>query len=378
MNLRIPSNSRTHSFALIIAMLAIFVLSVNAALLWYSMKVEMKLAQRSDSEPQLLWLGRSGVELARYVLAEEANIPGEPYDALNQIWAGGPGGAGETNSPLSGISLDNYQIGKGSVSIKIIDLERYVNINTASPQLIQQTLTLMGVDADDISVVSDSILDWIDTDDNPRLAGAENDYYQSLNPPYYCKDAPIDDISELLLIKGITPAMYNGGSDTNSQPASQKLGVENSPFQSASYPFGLKDVFTPYSDGKININTADANVLQMIPGVDEDTANAIIQTRAGPDGVEGTEDDTPFRNVSEVATAGVNPQIVQELGRVCDVRSTTFEIHVTAHYLDYSREYIAILYRNSPTDIRVVSFYWKQAENQNTSNSSSASSTPAQ
>ena len=128
----------------------------------------------------------------------------------------------------------------------------------------------MGVGADGISVIADSIQDWIDPDDNPRLAGAESDYYQSLNPPYYAKNAPIDDLSELLLVKGIAehPEIYWGGSATNHVPAAfqRKLGFVNSPFQAANYPFGLKDIFTPLSTGRININTADANVLQMLPG----------------------------------------------------------------------------------------------------------------
>ena len=95
-----------------------------AAALWFSMKVETRLAQRADNEQQMLWLGRSGVEYARWILSQQASIAGEPYDSLNQIWAGGPGGPAETNSVLAGISLDNYQVGDGTVSIKIIDLER--------------------------------------------------------------------------------------------------------------------------------------------------------------------------------------------------------------------------------------------------------------
>jgi hypothetical protein len=41
------------------------------------------------------------------------------------------------------------------------------------------------------------------------------------------------------------------------------------------------------------------------------------------------------------------------------VRSSTFEVHVTARIGDSKREYIAILFRNSGTDIQVLSFYWK-------------------
>jgi type II secretory pathway component PulK len=357
MKLQICHQTRTHSFALIVALLAIFVLSANAALLWYSMQVDMKLAGKSSDEPQLLWLGRSGVELARYVLGQEASVPGEPYDALNQIWAGGPGGPGETNGVLTGISLDHFQIGEGWVSIKIIDEERYANINTANPQLLNQAFTAMGMDANDIPVVSDSILDWVQPGDNPRLDGAKNQYYLGLNPPYYCKEAPMDDISELLLVKGITQAMYTGGSEPNAG-APKKFGF--SPFQNASYAFGLKDVFTPFSDGRINVNTADANVLQLIPGVDEATAEAIIKTRAGPSGDNGG-DATPFMSPGDVQRAGgLSPEAIQNINAYCDVHSHTFQVTVTANYRNSTRTYNAIVWRNTPTDIRVVSFSWSE------------------
>ena len=200
--------------------------------------------------------------------------PAEPYDSLNQIWAGGPGGpmakptARWRESPWT-----IFKIGDGTVSLKIIDLERKANINTAPPAVLQQALTVMGVDADDISVVSDSIQDWRSPPAPPRVAGAESDYYQSLTPPYNAKNAPIDDMSELLFVKGVTPEMYDpqtyGGSSPNSPaPQRPKLGFGVAPGQAPDYPFGLEDVFTAVSSGKININTADANVLQLIPGMD--------------------------------------------------------------------------------------------------------------
>ena len=356
--------------ALIMVMIAVALFSALAAALAFSMKVETKLAQKSDNEQQLLWLGRSGVEYARWILSQQASIAGEPYDSLNQIWAGGPGGPTETNSVLAGISMTDYEIRNlktgellGTISLKITDLERKANINTANTAELQQALTVMGVDADDISVVSDSIQDWIDADDSPRVAGAESDYYQSLTPPYYAKNAPIDDLSELLLIKGVTPEMYFGSNSSNTpaspQPQHPKLGLGTEPGQAPDYPFGLKDVFTAISSGKININTADTNALQMVPGVDAAVADTIIQQRAGPDGVDGTEDDTPFRSVNQLATAGLNAQAVQQIGRYCTVRSSTFDVQVTAKIGDSTRVFHAIIYRNTGTDIEVLGFYWE-------------------
>lgn len=348
--------------ALIVVMIAIFVFSALAAEFALSMKVEMHLAQKADNEQQLLWLGRSGVEYARWILSQSASIPSEPYDSLNQIWAGGPGGMGETNSPLAGISMDNFPVGDGTISIKITDLERKANINTADAGMLQQTLTLMGVDADSLSVVSDSIQDWRSPPAPPRVAGAENDYYQGLSPPYYAKNAPIDDLSELLLVKGVTPEMYWGTAASGHAPAKfqhPKLGLGTAPGETPDYPFGLADVFTPVSTGRININTASANVLQMIPGVDTNTAAAIIQQRAGPDGVDGTDDDTPFPNSNISAIPGVNPAAVAQINRYVTTRSSTFEVHITAHIGDSSRDFTAILFRNTATDIQVLRFYWK-------------------
>ncbi len=343
--------------ALIVVMIAIAVFSALAAGLAFSMKVETRLAQNADNEQQLLWLGRSGVELARYVLAQEGTL--NRYDALNQIWAGGSGAVTETNSILTGIPLDNYPIGDGSVSVKIVDCERKVNINTANTDVLQKALTLMGVDADNLSVVSDSIQDWIDADDNARVAGAESDYYQGLTPPYHAKNAPIDDLSELLLIKGVTPEMYYGGGSSNSPAASQrpKLGFGTSPDQVPNYPFGLADVFTAVSSGKINVNTADANVLQLLPGVDATIAAAIIQQRSGPDGVDGTDDDTPFRNAA-AALQSAGAGAAQDANLIT-TRSSTFQVDVTAKIGDATRQFTAIIFRGNGNDVRVVGFYWK-------------------
>jgi hypothetical protein len=282
---------------------------------------------------------------------------------------------GETNSPLAGIDLKNYPIGDGTVSLKITDLEHFGNIN--SPQdapEITQALTLMGVDAGEISVVSDSIQDWVQAGDAPRIAGAKDEYYQGLPTPYNCKEAPMDDLSELLLVKGIWdhPEIYWGGAATNHPGPSfqHHLGFGNAG-EAPNYPFGLVDLFTPFSSGRININTADKNVLQMLlmtAGMDigtaETKADDIIKNRAGPNGVDGDADDTPYQSVSalQLQIAGGNPAQTgpgAQLGRLADVRSATFKVTVTAQIGPYKRDFNAILYRQPGSrDVRVVRFYW--------------------
>lgn len=338
--------------ALMVVLIAVFVLSMLAGAFAYSMKVEAKLAANSGNQSDLEWLGRSGVEYARYVLAQEMSCP---YDALNQKWAGGPGSPCESNNPaLSDItSLCNLKCGDGTICVHITDLESKVNINTADTAILQQALSLaIGADANEVPTISDSIQDWVDRDDMPRPNGAESDYYQGLNPQYMAKNGPIDDLSELLLIKGIrdNPAIYSkkydplpGQVDRFGDPLPQKYGVH------------MDEIFTPISTGRININTASAAVLQTIPGIDAAIAQEIIRVRSGPDG----QNDTPFASVSELATVVPNVGAAAMFNRYCTVRSSTFEVQIDAQIGSSKQTFYAVLGRNNQRDIQILSFYWK-------------------
>src|SRR5262245_17894483 len=169
------------------------------------MKIEARLAQNYESDAEMEWLARSGVELARYILAQELQTPeGRMYDALNQKWAGGVGSI--TNDVLAGISLENNSIGRGHFSIKITDQQRRFNINSADRAILDQTLTFMNVEAAADGTIIDCILDWRDGDNDPQINGAESDdFYLRLDPPYFAKNGPIDDMREMQLIKGMTP-----------------------------------------------------------------------------------------------------------------------------------------------------------------------------
>ena len=350
--MNIPQQNSKNGIALIVVMIAVFVLSLLAGAFAYSMKVESKLALNSNNQADLEWIGRSGVEYARWMLGQTMNCP---YDSLNQKWAGGPGGTCDTNGPLAEASLENIPVGDGFFSVKIIDLERKVNVNTADQATLDQVMRVVGGDANVGPAIVDGILDWIDRDDNTHVNGAESDYYQGLTPPYNAKNGPIDDLSELLLIKGVreNPEIYS--SDYANVQRVDRFGNEIPPREFAAH---LVDVFTPISMGRININTADSIVLQAIPGVDEAIAAQIIRIRSGPDGADGTDDDTPFANVGELASVGIPQTAAPAMQRYCTVRSATFEVIVTAQIgVANPKKYHAILGRNNQRDIQILSFY---------------------
>jgi DNA uptake protein ComE-like DNA-binding protein len=58
--------------------------------------------------------------------------------------------------------------------------------------------------------VADAILDFIDTDDTARQYGVESDYYSTQSPAYRAANGPLQSLDDLLLVKGVTPALLYG------------------------------------------------------------------------------------------------------------------------------------------------------------------------
>lgn len=366
--MRITIARPTRGIALIIVLIVIVVLGILAGGFAYSMKVETTLARHASFSSELDWLGRAGVEVAKWALAQSSMGPNGQVDSLKQKWAGGPG---ETNDILAEVDLKNYHIGNGVVSIDIVDLDRKFNINVADEVILRQALTLVGVDAGSFTTIVSSILDWRDPNSDPGMSGAETRDYEQEDPPYICKDGPIDDISELLRIRGIKeePGIYDGSGGSGAYQRSSRNRLRSA-FEQRTYAVGLKDLFTPLSSGKLNINTASATVLQIIPFIDENVAQSIIQRRAGPDGMDGTEDDTPFRSPAEIAMGAMggaaggpgvpgNPAAMGQFSQMFTVRSLVFQATVTATIGSSTRKYVAILRRDNPKSISTLNLYWK-------------------
>ena len=93
-------------------------------------------------------------------------------------------------------------------------------------------------------------------------------------------------------------------------------------------------------------------------GIDANMANAIIMHRSGPDGIDGTDQDIPFRSVGEIASVvGLPPQTAGALGRVFSTRSATFRVTIKVARGEHVGTWIAVMRRDSPTDVKILTFY---------------------
>ncbi len=177
---------------------------------------------------------------------------------------------GEDRAQISYVSRD----GNANVLLfGVIDEERKININTASVITLNRLLVkVLGLRADDARLMAESILDWRKVGSSQAAGFFSDEYYANLQFPYKKKDGDYEILDELLLVKGMT-----------------KDNVER-----------ILPYVTIYGDGRININTAPAEVLFAI-GVDDELIAKILTARRGKDGVEATGDDLVFTKTFDIA-----------------------------------------------------------------------------
>lgn len=131
-------------------------------------------------------------------------------------------------------------------------------------------LTLAGVPEEDQSELVDSFYDWVDEDSVTVSAeGAESDYYETLDPPYTCKNGPLDTVGELAYIKGFNRnggVLLKGGVWNPEDAEDRQISVS-----------GIAHLFSLYGTGKVNVNAAPREVLLTVPCL-EDADGLIVDT----------------------------------------------------------------------------------------------------
>ncbi len=96
--------------------------------------------------------------------------------------------------------------GGASLQIRIEDERGKVPINLLDDELAARLMEAIGLGYGDAArTAADSLIDWIDDDEEPRPEGAEVDYYQSrgIRP----RNGPLQSIEELAVIRGFNRKM---------------------------------------------------------------------------------------------------------------------------------------------------------------------------
>ncbi len=205
--------------ALIVALL---IFALCTALI-VAMKSEFELyyqrgANAAISEQIYAYL-RGAEELASLALMldyDQDLLADQPRDDLSELWAQArdplpldEGGwwhgeledlQGRFNLNTLGGSTSSNE-GEGRVGAKFTTVQqRFIRLLSAleSPQVSEQ----------DAILITESIADWLDSDSQPRLHGAEDDYYAAQTPSYRAANRSMSSASELRLVAYVTAEIY--------------------------------------------------------------------------------------------------------------------------------------------------------------------------
>jgi general secretion pathway protein K len=237
-------------FALVAVLLVLGLLGIIGAEFAYSMRLEASAMRAWRDGMSAAHLAEAGVEQALRELAGEVYYTSIALDGLLNFYK-------QDGTALPRLARSRVRLGPGEFSYRITDEQARLNINSPQTNRLDKLLECLGVDKINRDQIVDSIQDWRDPNDDHRLNGAESDdYYLKLPVPYRARNANIESVNELLQIKGVTPAIFEG--------------VDGRP--------GLRDVVTARAPASPNINTAGPVVFCAM-GVATAQISQIMQTR---------------------------------------------------------------------------------------------------
>lgn len=181
--------------------------------------------------------------------------------------------AGRAGEPPALLSFGGA-MGAMRYTVEATDLNARLNVNRADAAALRALFASAGLTADRAAGLADAVADWIDPDDLHRGRGAEARHYRELGRAAGPRNGPVPSLDELLLVRGMGPEILYG--------PDRSLGTEGG---------GLDRWLTVEGSGKVNLNTASAEVLAALPGFASDVVAIVIDRRR----------ERPIGSLSEVA-----------------------------------------------------------------------------
>jgi len=252
------------------------------------MHIEAKISSHYRKRLKAQHLAQAGVEVAKSILVNMQTLDPKQEEAehadslglFQQAKNASQGGRVQLDLPL----------GDGTVRIHLAPVEALIDVNSMSEEEWEFVLEQGGVDEEHWDELIDAFLDWVDDNDLHRLNGAESDDSFYKDKDYEVKNAPLDTIDELRLIKGFNKEVLYGRRAADKEDASR----------------GILHMLTTWSDGRLNPNAADMDTLMAL-GMESWQAEAIIDYRenTGAEGYRSPKTDNAegpvlFENIAEV------------------------------------------------------------------------------
>jgi len=255
--------SRDRGTVLIATMWILIVLAGMVLVLADAMRIEGACSANHAAQQRAAAVETGAIQ---YVLASLDGLKGQVPTEANMPCQGVQVGEG-----AFWILRPDYEDGRQDV-YGVVDEASKINLNTATVEMLSSL-------PDMTPEIAAAIVDWRDADGELTVGGAESEYYLLLPSPYECKNAPLETIEELLLVKRTSKELLfdedtnrNGRLDDNENDAEETDPPDD---RNGRLDAGIFDLVTVYSSEsnaaasgseRLNVNqagTADlANMLR--------------------------------------------------------------------------------------------------------------------
>lgn len=192
--------------------------------------------------------------------------------------------------------------------------------------LFKRWLEQRGVEFNDREVLVDRLLDYIDPDTDYRTNGLEQ------RGDYKAANRELESLEEIARIPGTEPLLKSPG---------------------------WKESLTLYSQGQIDLLSAEPDILKLIPGFDETRIQLLLNLRRGRDGVEGTADDPQIQSIDQLLKQylGFNPLQIKSLSGMVMINDKTMRITSTGQVGKVIRQ-VEVIARKPGGNPQIIS--WKE------------------
>jgi hypothetical protein len=187
----------------------------------------------------------------------------------------------------------NSELG-GAYEVVLTSEGARININeilkAGKRDVLERLFEKWGIPDSEAAVAADSLLDWVDADPFTRLNGAERDFYEQKSPgSKFPLNTAFATVEEMAFVRGM-----------------DEVAAKKPDWQ---------DAFTVWSDGKLDLNDAPAELIEAVGGVTEAQALQLVEVRTGMRALA----DTKLRRWKDVS----EPLSVMGLGAVDIARLQT-------------------------------------------------------
>ncbi|MBN2428944.1 MAG: type II secretion system minor pseudopilin GspK [Deltaproteobacteria bacterium] len=292
-------NNNQQGMVLLVVLVIVVFLTSLVVEFSFSTFVQLRLTETFRDSTKAYYLAKGGVQAARMLLLNDTN----DYDAHSETW---------------GQPWENIAAADGTVSLKIEDLDGKLDVN----RLVTDQgnidvnfknrflLFFENLEIPEREELTDALIDWLDPDNDPQPAGAENNYYER-EKNYTCPNGKLGSLDELLKIKGFSEEIVRK----------------------------IRPHLTVAGSKEINANTAGVEVLMALnSAMTSEVATYMVEHRK----------ESPFEKLSDVKEmSGMSDDTYFAVKSSLKVKSNHFFVRSLARINDTSKRVEAIIQKDN-------------------------------